>query len=68
MVLGIFIAWRTISGQINSNVGGASSAMVESLRPNPLAAPAQQTAQTNPYVYNPVPPTGGTTPPTTGQF
>ena len=42
--------------------------MVESLRPNPLAALAQQTAQTNPYVYNPVPPTGGTTPPTTGQF
>ena len=68
MAVGIFIAWRTISGQINSNVGGASSAMVESLRPNPLAAPAQQTAQTNPYVYNPVPPTGGTTPPTTGQF
>lgn len=35
MALGIFIAWRYMSGSLNSSVAGAASAQAASLRPNP---------------------------------
>ena len=35
MALGIFIAWRYMSGSLNSSVAGVVSAQAASLRPNP---------------------------------
>ena len=46
MALGLFVAWRFLRGNVNSNVAAASRAQLDSLRPNPaFAARPEEPAQ-----------------------